>query len=88
MHDLDYKKLALEGAALGAVAAFFLGTRRKNLGHFAKFAGIGAGVAVAGGFAMNELGGHKGLLAAKGEFTGWEDEGYPHHHHREYFRRW
>jgi hypothetical protein len=78
---LDYKKLALEGAALGAIAGFFLGSRRKSLGHFAKYAAMGGVVAVGGGFAMKELGGHK-LLAA-GDFTGWEDW-----QPREYWRRY
>jgi hypothetical protein len=102
---VDYKKAALVGAGIGTVASFIFGRKRArglDWGKILKYAAVGGGATMVAGYAMAETGRPIGMLAAKGEFTGWEHggwgRGWGHEHEhegwghegreREHFRRW
>jgi len=84
---VDYKKAALTGAIAGTVASFIFGRRTRGFDwtKIGTYAAGGAGVVVAGAWAMNEVGRPIGMLAAKGDYsTGWwghehEHPGFGHH---------
>lgn len=91
----DYKKLALQGAAVGAVASLFLGGRgnKATLGHAVKYGAYGAGAAVVGIFALFEIGkivsgkSHEAVAQAvtSGDFeTGFDRFRGPEHFNQDY----
>src|ERR1700675_4853492 len=69
---MDYKSIALQGAAAGALASLFFGRGGKSFGKAAKFGAMGAGAAMVGAFVLLDKVRGPGLLAA-GDFDDDED---------------